>query len=211
MLGRTAAVLLVASLARYGWEARRPAPLLLAGGRDDGPALLAASRRRAAEDSARSRPLGAGETLDPNRASAVELDRLPGVGPAAARAIVAERERSGGFASLEDLLEVPGVGTGTLARMRSHLQLGPPGPRRRPPDRTPAPTRPAPRAPLDVNRATEAELERLPGVGPALAARMLAQRTRLGRFASLEDLLQVPGIGPKTLERLRPLLTVGGS
>lgn len=50
-----------------------------------------------------------------------------------------------------------------------------------------------------VNSATAEELMRLPGVGPALAARIVAARP----FASLDELLRVPGIGPKTLDRLR--------
>lgn len=224
VLGRAAAVLLLASLGRFAWDARRPGPAVLAGAPDDGPALLAESRRLAEENAERARPLGAGERLDPNRATAVELDRLPGVGPAAARAIVATRERSGGFASLDELLSVPGIGSSTLERMRPHLEpISARAVGRRPPARA-APTEsgsgsrststrrasaPDP-APLDVNRATAAELERLPGVGPALASRILEQRTKLGRFGTLDDLLQVRGIGPKTLDRLRAWLSVGG-
>jgi competence ComEA-like helix-hairpin-helix protein len=59
---------------------------------------------------------------------------------------------------------------------------------------------------IDVNRADASELERLPGVGPALAARIIEQRQR-GRFASPEDLLRVRGIGRKTLDALRERLT----
>lgn len=57
---------------------------------------------------------------------------------------------------------------------------------------------------LDPNVATAYELETLPAVGPALAARIVAARTR--PFRRPEDLLRVRGIGPHTLERLRPLL-----
>ncbi len=63
--------------------------------------------------------------------------------------------------------------------------------------------------PLDLNRATAAELEKLPGIGPALAARIVAWRETHGPFKSLEDLLAIPGIGPKTLEGLRDKVTVG--
>lgn len=67
---------------------------------------------------------------------------------------------------------------------------------------------PAPRLPLDLNRATAAELEELPGIGPALAARIVAHRSRRGPFRSVEDLLEVRGVGPRTLEALRPYVTV---
>lgn len=63
-------------------------------------------------------------------------------------------------------------------------------------------------APLDLNRATVEELEELPGIGPVLAARIVAFREENGPFASVEDLCQVPGIGPETLDALQGLVTV---
>lgn len=61
---------------------------------------------------------------------------------------------------------------------------------------------------LDLNRADSTELELLPGVGPALASRILAARARAGRFAAVGDLLQVRGIGPRILAKLLPSVTV---
>lgn len=63
-------------------------------------------------------------------------------------------------------------------------------------------------APVDLNRATAAELEALPGVGPATAAAILEHRTRIGAFTSVEQLIEVRGIGPAKLEQLRPLVRV---
>ncbi len=63
--------------------------------------------------------------------------------------------------------------------------------------------------PLDLNRATAAELARLPGVGPGLAQRIVEERERRGRFDSPEALRQVMGVGPKKLAALRDLVTVG--
>ena len=57
---------------------------------------------------------------------------------------------------------------------------------------------------LDLNRATKAELRLVPGLGDALAQRVFDHRLRHGPFKSVDDLRQVSGIGPKTLERLRP-------
>lgn len=59
--------------------------------------------------------------------------------------------------------------------------------------------------PLDVNRATEPELARLPGVGPALASRIVAARP----FADVDELRRVKGVRRATLERLRPHVSVG--
>jgi competence protein ComEA len=55
---------------------------------------------------------------------------------------------------------------------------------------------------VDVNRATVAELESLPGVGPSLAAAIVRHRDRMGSFDSLDGLLDVPGIGPAKLAGL---------
>jgi competence protein ComEA len=63
--------------------------------------------------------------------------------------------------------------------------------------------------PLDLNRASAAELARLPGVGPGLAGRILAERERRGRFDSPEALRSVLGMGPKKLAAIRELVTVG--
>ncbi|MCC6188676.1 MAG: ComEA family DNA-binding protein [Anaerolineales bacterium] len=59
---------------------------------------------------------------------------------------------------------------------------------------------------INVNRATAAELETLPGIGPALAARIITHRGQHGPFASVEDLLDVDGIGPAKLEAIRELV-----
>ena len=59
---------------------------------------------------------------------------------------------------------------------------------------------------IDVDRATAAELERLPGIGPSLASRIVADREQNGRFGTPDALRRVKGIGPRTLERIRPYL-----
>lgn len=61
---------------------------------------------------------------------------------------------------------------------------------------------------LDLNRADEAALASLPGVGPVLAARILAQRAAEGGFRQVEDLRRVPGIGAARWARLQPLVRV---
>ena len=160
-----------------------------------------------------SRPLSAGETLDPNRAPAVELERLPGVGPATARAIVATRKGGRVFRWREDLLDVRGIGPATLARIAPHVALtgAPPGPTTAPNGTSPrgSPSRAPTRELVDVNRATAAELESLPGVGPAIARRITELRAVKGGFDRPEDLLAVRGIGPARLAKLRGRVTFG--
>jgi competence protein ComEA len=58
-------------------------------------------------------------------------------------------------------------------------------------------------APISLSSATAAELETLPGIGPAIAGRIVAYREANGGFRSVEELTQVDGIGPKRLEALR--------
>jgi competence protein ComEA len=62
--------------------------------------------------------------------------------------------------------------------------------------------------PIDLNVASAADLDALPGIGPGLAARILADRASRGKFGRVEDLRRVRGIGPKRLARLRPLVEV---
>jgi len=61
---------------------------------------------------------------------------------------------------------------------------------------------------INVNMATAAELERLPGVGPAIARSILECRETMGRFSCVEDLLKVKGIGAKKLEAMRSMIAI---
>lgn len=59
---------------------------------------------------------------------------------------------------------------------------------------------------ISLNRAAAPELEELPGVGPVLAGRIVAHRTEHGRFETVDDLLEVPGIGEAKLASIRDLV-----
>jgi competence protein ComEA len=61
---------------------------------------------------------------------------------------------------------------------------------------------------VNLNTATAQQLELLPGIGPALAQRIIEERGRRGQFKSVDDLDKVKGIGPRTLAKLRPLVRV---
>jgi competence protein ComEA len=62
---------------------------------------------------------------------------------------------------------------------------------------------------LNVNEATWVDWMQLDDIGPALAQRIVTDRSLNGRFSSIEDVARVPGIGPATLDRIRPWLTMG--
>ncbi|OGF24446.1 MAG: hypothetical protein A2V63_03690 [Candidatus Eisenbacteria bacterium RBG_19FT_COMBO_70_11] len=80
----------------------------------------------AAADSARAETPAPAPPLDLNRASAVELMALPGIGPVLAERIVAHRRAHGEFRAVEDLLAVRGVGARLLERLRGRTTVGPP-------------------------------------------------------------------------------------
>ncbi|MCI1224288.1 ComEA family DNA-binding protein [Bifidobacterium sp.] len=61
---------------------------------------------------------------------------------------------------------------------------------------------------VNLNTATMQELDTISGVGPVTAQRILEHRQRIGRFTSIDQLLDISGIGPKTLEKLRSQVTV---
>lgn len=62
---------------------------------------------------------------------------------------------------------------------------------------------------IDINAASAEELDEIKGVGPATAEKIIALRKERGGFATVDELLDVPGIGTKTLEKMRPQITVG--
>lgn len=62
--------------------------------------------------------------------------------------------------------------------------------------------------PISVNFADANELERLPGIGPAMAKRIVGYRDLHGKFSSVEELHEVKGIGAKTLQKIRPYIKI---
>ena len=66
-------------------------------------------------------------------------------------------------------------------------------------------------AAVNINTATQAELETLQGIGPAKAKAIIDHRKKNGSFKSADDLQKVSGIGPVTVQKLRKDITVGGA
>jgi len=218
------AALLLAAGAGVRALRTEPAPAALAGppAAEVSASGLAARVADSVERGERRRtPLAPGERIDPNTAGVDELDRLPKVGPALAARIVEWRQAHGRFRTLADLDSVPGVGPALLRDAGPHLALAAAPARPSARDsfqeaasvadwkRSPQPVTSGPPAaalPVDVNTATAQELAGLPGIGPALARRIVEWRAAHGRFAGVDALEAVPGIGPATVERLRPLV-----
>ncbi len=197
--------------------------------------LLVAGDAAVEEKERRSRPFEPGETIDPNVAGDEELDRLPGVGPSRALQIVGNREENGPFRAVEDLARVSGIGPASVERLRPFLRLDPAGIRAAEAGRkgraaaVPGAVRTAAAssaaAPersggsggavaaggglVNINRATAAELQAIPGIGPVIAGRIVAYRGENGPFRKADELMQVPGVGERTFARIAPLVTVG--
>lgn len=204
-----AASLVIVGLAGIGrsWWAPRPADLVWGDLAPSGAPLDAVEGALAAEARAQT-PLEPGERIDVNAASVDELRRLPGVGPELAGAIIRERGARP-FTASADLERVSGIGPVTRRRLEPHVTVG----AARPPGGPPAPG-PTDGATcgvgrIDLNSATASELETLPGIGPALAARIATLRSERGRFARPEEITAVRGIGPRSLERLLPRICAG--
>jgi competence protein ComEA len=160
-----------------------------------------------------NRPLDfvAGPPIDLNRAGRGELLQLPGVGPVLADRIVDVRDSRGGFRTADDLRSVSGIGPARLEKLRPWVRSDGdlPAVEHGPAAAPKAAKKSDARAePVNVNTAPADELQTLPGVGPKLAQRIVDERAKRP-FATVEDLRRVSGIGPKTLEKLRPFVTVG--
>lgn len=67
---------------------------------------------------------------------------------------------------------------------------------------------PQPEGPIDINHASQEELETLPGIGPVIAARIIEYREENGPYQVVEDIQKVKGIGPATFDELEGLITV---
>jgi competence protein ComEA len=149
-----------------------------------------------------------------NAADAEELKTLPGIGDTKAAAILAYRAQNGPFTSVDQLGDVSGIGPATIEKLRPLVEIGaggakaeggakPEGGASAGGAAAAAPVGPA----VNINTASAEELDALPGIGATKAAAIVADRSANGPFASCDDLGRITGIGPATVEKLRPQCT----
>lgn len=145
--------------------------------------------------------------LDINTADKEELMKLKGIGEATAEKIIRYRQENGSFSSVEELLSVNGIGEKKLADIREYIYVS----------GTYTPTETAPRtAPyeektsqlININTADIDELMTLDGIGEVIAGRIIEYREANGDFKSVEELINVKGIGEKKLEAIRGFVCV---
>jgi competence protein ComEA len=153
--------------------------------------------------------------VDLNTANKSDILQLPGVGDKTADRILAARQQSSGIKSTDDL---KGLGRARVEAIRPHL-TGETGEQfvrtstqeseiaRSTPTKASRGKKDLPAGmKIDVNGASVEELQKLDGIGPVMAARIVEERKK-ALFRSPDDLRRVKGIGPKTLEKLRIFVT----
>ncbi len=150
--------------------------------------------------------------VDLNFADSKLLQQLPGVGPQLADRIVSYRKIHGPFRRLEDLKEVHGIGDTTLERLLYHLIVV--SNERKSDNESEryrylrSSTKELSSDLIDLNQAGLNELQKLPGIGPVLAQRILDDRTKHGLYETVYDLSRIAGIKTKTIEKIMPYVKV---
>lgn len=232
-------LIITVGLAWQEYRRSRPRPLWVesAPGAQDGSSSAISDPASPDEMSAESGSVDPGGKLDLNRATAEELESLPGIGTERARDIVAYRESHGAFASVKSLDSIPGIGPSTLARLEPFVTITQ---NPIPPQETTSPAAPEevgasspqeeneiqPAVPtvvqtpiaqivgtpdaskININTAEQEQLEQLDQIGEKTAQAIMHYRKQYGPFRKPEDLMNVPGIGPKKFELNRDRITV---
>jgi len=138
------------------------------------------------------------------------------IGPETAEHIISYRKSAGCFRSVDELINVHGIGPKTVMRLREHVKADASRCSRSTPDgfgRSPGGTSrtysAAPRSSrININAASASELEKLHGVGPVTAEKIISYRQKHGSFRRPEDIQNVLGIGPVTYAKMKDQITV---
>ncbi len=158
----------------------------------------------------------AGGVININTANAAQLETLPRIGPATAKAILEYRAQHWPFQSVEELIQVRRIGPRTMDRLRSRVTTGKREKAGRPSSPSAKSTgirRRASRAlgvgeKININTALAPDLDRIPGVGPSTAKKIVEHRAVRGPFKKLESIMDVKGIGPSKFKKMKDYLTL---
>ena len=156
--------------------------------------------------------------VDPNTASLAELILIPSLGKKLADEIISFRKTKT-IKNINDLSLIPGFGENRLSKLAVWFHFPEDSPLKfqvaskensqsiANPNNAVADRKMQIKLKINPNKASQIELEQVPGIGPKLAVKIISTR-EINPFSSLEDLIRAPGIGPKNLERFRPYLEV---
>lgn len=141
-----------------------------------------------------------------------ELETISGIGPKTAKSILSFREKQG-FQNKIDLMKVKGIGPKTYQKIEKYfLDFGETAievSKTNNKKRVKAKSESHDQIKININTADAKEFQKLKGIGPAKAEKIIQFREKNGAFQTIDDLQKVKGIGPKTLEKLRKFLTLG--
>ncbi len=129
-----------------------------------------------------------------NTASQSQLESLPGIGPKKAEAIIAARP----YSRIEEITRATGIGPKIYEALKDKITVD-----KETVSAPPAPTLVTP-AKININTASQSQLESLPGIGPKRAEAIIAARP----YSRIEEITRATGIGPKIYEGLKDLITV---
>lgn len=169
-------------------------------------------RKQIQSDDSEDSQFLASTKININSANSDQLQQLPHVGPVTAELIIQYRNLNGAFASVDSLTAVKGIGPKTLEKIKPMAfcgefsqQSNSSEPKKKP---SPEPTQPVvPEAgKININTASAEELQSLPRVGPVMAERIIQYRKDNGPFPTIESIVNVKGIGPKTFLKLKPII-----
>ena len=136
-----------------------------------------------------------------------ELITIPGIGEKKAEDLLQYKEQHG-FQTKADLMNIKGIGEKTYEKIKVYFVdltsedlVTKNTPEK--PEENSVPNK------ININTADKNELTKITGIGPSKAGKIIAMREKIGRFKKKDELLQIKGIGEKTLEKIKEQITLG--